>query len=56
MTRDQANKILAQRGGTTDLKGFLELYEAFLITWGWEDAESREREIDRVRAVHEGTS
>jgi hypothetical protein len=49
MTREEADEILAPRGGTTDLDGFLRVYEAQLIRWGWGDNETREAEVQRLR-------
>jgi hypothetical protein len=49
MTRAEADEILAQRGGTTDVDGFLRFYEAQLLAWGWTDDEEREAEVQRER-------
>jgi hypothetical protein len=52
MTRQEAESILA-RGGTTDLDGFLRVYEAQLLVWGYPE-EERKRLVQQFYEEHSG--
>jgi hypothetical protein len=53
MTREEADSILAQPGGVTDLHGFVRGYEALLVRWGIPE-EEREERVRKLYEEHSG--
>ena len=54
MTRERAEQLLSQPGGTTNLEGILEIHEAMLFLGGCTDDDERAERMEVIRRAHLG--